>query len=247
MGINPQNVQYVVHYGPPQDLADYVQQIGRAGRNVSLKCHAILYFYGSRKWQSQSINEMVRISSTKCLRSYVYSKFDSTGTIVSSLKPGHLCCSYCHRSCDCCSNCPVKYDFESPPKIQSTIEIQDTRDVTQDQRNILKSKLKKYFQTNVSTLFTPGDAVSGITIDTISNLVENVEKICDIDSMMSSNHILRRKDAVNIMKIIENVLQNKDYDTETFIEFPEFTQYFEGECSNFVSETAEEYLTSDSE
>jgi ATP-dependent DNA helicase RecQ len=42
MGINKRNVRYVLHYDPPQDLAEYYQQIGRAGRDGQL-AYAVLF------------------------------------------------------------------------------------------------------------------------------------------------------------------------------------------------------------
>lgn len=33
MGINFQNVEYVIHYGPPHSVTEMIQQSGRAGRS----------------------------------------------------------------------------------------------------------------------------------------------------------------------------------------------------------------------
>lgn len=33
MGINFQNVEYVIHYGPPHSVTEIIQQSGRAGRS----------------------------------------------------------------------------------------------------------------------------------------------------------------------------------------------------------------------
>ena len=44
-GVNMKNVRYVIHYGPAYDITDFCQQIGRAGRNTSNACHAVLYHY----------------------------------------------------------------------------------------------------------------------------------------------------------------------------------------------------------
>ena len=43
-GVDCKDVIFIVHLGVPFDLADYEQQIGRAGRDdTSMQCHAILY------------------------------------------------------------------------------------------------------------------------------------------------------------------------------------------------------------
>lgn len=35
MGVNPPDVHYVIHCGPPNDNGSYVQDVGRGGRNGS--------------------------------------------------------------------------------------------------------------------------------------------------------------------------------------------------------------------
>jgi superfamily II DNA helicase RecQ len=44
MGVDCKGHRLVVHYGPPNDVDDYVQENGRAGRGNS-KSHAILVSY----------------------------------------------------------------------------------------------------------------------------------------------------------------------------------------------------------
>ena len=41
MGVNPPDVHYIIHCGPPNDIETYVQEVGRGGRDGSLT-YAIL-------------------------------------------------------------------------------------------------------------------------------------------------------------------------------------------------------------
>uniref|UniRef100_K1RAP0 Werner syndrome ATP-dependent helicase n=1 Tax=Magallana gigas TaxID=29159 RepID=K1RAP0_MAGGI len=43
MGVNFQNVNNIVHYGPPRDLDNLVQQMGRAGRDGTQSNELIIY------------------------------------------------------------------------------------------------------------------------------------------------------------------------------------------------------------
>lgn len=44
MGVNPPNVHYVFHCGPPHDAESYVQEIGWSGRDGGIT-HATMFFY----------------------------------------------------------------------------------------------------------------------------------------------------------------------------------------------------------
>lgn len=56
MVVNISNISLVIHLGPPSDIDDYLQEIGRAGRNVK-PAHAHLYLNGRFMHHSLS-NEM---------------------------------------------------------------------------------------------------------------------------------------------------------------------------------------------
>lgn len=43
LGIDTSDIRYVVHWGPPQDIEQYVQATGRAGRDGRTS-HAILLY-----------------------------------------------------------------------------------------------------------------------------------------------------------------------------------------------------------
>ena len=47
MGVNVKDVNYVIHFGPPKEIEDYIQAIGRAGRDGS-KSYAILLYIGNQ-------------------------------------------------------------------------------------------------------------------------------------------------------------------------------------------------------
>ena len=44
MGVDIANIRTIIHYGPPSDVDDYVQETGRGGRD-GLECNACLYLH----------------------------------------------------------------------------------------------------------------------------------------------------------------------------------------------------------
>ena len=53
MGVNKEDIRYVIHYHLPSDLNSYVQEIGRAGRDGKQSCAILLYQAGDEFIQRQ--------------------------------------------------------------------------------------------------------------------------------------------------------------------------------------------------
>ena len=90
-GVDCKDVIFIVHLGVPFDLADYVQQIGRAGRgDTSMQCHAILYKVPS---SSKKVNKNIvdYCKSNSCLRSVLFTPFNENRVPVKALTPAHRC------------------------------------------------------------------------------------------------------------------------------------------------------------
>ena len=72
MGIDIQ-CQQVIHFGPPQTVDDYVQQIGRAGRDGS-QSHAIL-LYSAMQLRNVDSSMIRLLKSEKCFRELMLEPF----------------------------------------------------------------------------------------------------------------------------------------------------------------------------
>ena len=150
-GVDVKNVQYVVHYGPCFDLADYVQQMGRAGRNTQNLSHAILYWYPSSiRHVSKKLATFLNNSESNCLRVSLYSHFNDSKDEITPTKPGHMCCSFCNTNCSCSGGkCLVKFPFEQYDCDDDICADEDDkndlfRNVTADDIDLVKLKLSEY-------------------------------------------------------------------------------------------------------
>ena len=103
MGLDVKNVDTVIHYGPPNDVDDYLQESGRAGRNPEIQCHAILLKY-KRCLGSPNISNIMKeyVKTMKCRRQLLLSVFD---TDKEEKHAHHLCCDNCKRTCNCTCTC----------------------------------------------------------------------------------------------------------------------------------------------
>ena len=96
MGINFQNVEYVIHYGPPHSVTEIIQQSGRAGRSGQ---QAFSIVYARNRQLSQCDKDVKDIMKTEsCMRIALYQHFQEDPT---SKDPGHLCCTVCREKCKC--------------------------------------------------------------------------------------------------------------------------------------------------
>jgi ATP-dependent DNA helicase RecQ len=69
MGVDVSDIRHVVHYGPPLNLTDYVQQIGRAGRDNLQSYAHLLYDEGD-----ENLLEFMKDIKTDNLQDYNYTE-----------------------------------------------------------------------------------------------------------------------------------------------------------------------------
>ena len=137
MGLDVKGVDTVVHYGPANDLEDYIQETGRAGRNLSDKCHAVLMRY-KRCTGSKNISADMKnyVTSTTCRRIQILKPFMHE-TVRNSICPtvSHDCCDICANTCRCsvlCSGklCTVSEYMEKSKQILSSSPSSSEEDST---------------------------------------------------------------------------------------------------------------------
>ena len=101
MGIDSPNVRRVLHWGPSSDVELYLQETGRAGRDM-LPSQAILYHGGVGVSARNLSDGMKEYCANKhaCRRQLLLKHFDNS--TESSNIPLCQCCDVCQRSCTCC-------------------------------------------------------------------------------------------------------------------------------------------------
>ena len=146
MGINFSDVRTVIHYGPPRDAEEFIQEIGRAGRD-GMPARAVLLFTGHHLKNCQKSVKEYCTSTLGCLRRKLLDEFETVEETAINVhdSAGHNCCLHCHKECMCMGEdgCPEKvvdYDIKN---------IEDnnrdhTRNVTQEQKDLLKELLMDY-------------------------------------------------------------------------------------------------------
>ena len=99
MGIDCPNIPCVVHWGPSETLEDYVQEIGRAGRNNQAAC-ALLFFAPRDKVHVGTYMVEYSTQHEQCKRVQLFSGFDSFKSDF-HMESHCKCCFVCAKSCKC--------------------------------------------------------------------------------------------------------------------------------------------------
>lgn len=206
MGINPKDVIYIVHYGLTVDLADYVQQVGRCGRNTNKTCHCITYFYPAMLNKcSLSLKNLIKNYQTMCIRKYVYSPFSQEE--VHAVIPLHNCCTYCHKLCKC--NDESSYTtpiFEDLIHIDIEPEQTLIRMVSTEEKELIKLKIHQYIKNEnedvSSSLSVPRYVITGLTVEMVNSIIQNVNYIYSPAHLSTKCNIISKKHAINLYDII---------------------------------------------
>ena len=200
-GVNAFNVKYVVHFGPSIGLADYCQQIGRAGRNSDNQCHAILYLYPV-PYKILLDDMKAYLTGSKCLRSSLYTPFNEDGNLVEPLSPAHLCCSFCEINCLCqnCEEFPYKPRELLTPLIMASACTEEANKV----RELLLEYQKSFSNPNYH-YFLPVKYVSGMSEEVIESIVCKVEYIKSSEDVIEKTKVVNKYVADHVVMLISKV------------------------------------------
>ena len=102
MGVDVKGVNTIVHYGACNDLDDYLQESGRAGRQADEQSHAIVMKYKQCLGSKNITLGMKDFITTKsCRRKLLLKPF----TDESPKSGDHNCCDNCAAQCSCVCVC----------------------------------------------------------------------------------------------------------------------------------------------
>ena len=107
MGVDCKGLTTVIHYGPSNDIVDYFQESGRAGRGITNVCHALLLLYPgclSSKLISLEMKQYCK-NQTVCRRSLLLRNYGGT---VDNHQISRMDC------CDICGN-EICHDKDESP------------------------------------------------------------------------------------------------------------------------------------
>ena len=92
MGLDCPNIRRVLHWGPSNDIEQYLQETGRAGRD-ELPAEAVLYNVGLRGMEVEESMKLYCKNKDQCRRTLLLHHFDKTHE--AQVVPKSQCCDVC--------------------------------------------------------------------------------------------------------------------------------------------------------
>lgn len=216
MGINCPNVRRIIHWGPPESISMYVQQVGRCGRDGQSSLALLYVGKGiSMKNVGEAIQDYCK-TTDKCRRIMLMEPFQESKRRVATCQSPvlHLCCDVCQRACKCptCSaggnkHPFAKHDHASRTDVGLTSRARLSDEVQSLQARLVDfrlSKLKIQGGFSIAAHLSTVELVTGITNTFIDTIVSNHNAIFNYHDVLHFVPSLGRDDAVAISDIIDD-------------------------------------------
>ena len=212
MGVNFKDLHNVIHYGPPNDLDTFLQQMGRAGRDGRQAHEIVIYrlHKGHLKAVDAEIVQMLR--SDKCRRKIINAAYMSTSE--STCPVSHACCDNCEQSCDCGDSlCPMSHPIKEMYVPESEEEEEKLRTVSLEHEQLLESKLlalQCQLEIKEQVSVVPNELMHGFTTAVIQQVLANASTIFSTEDVMRKASVWSHEVAKMIINIIETVFCDTD-------------------------------------
>lgn len=219
MGINKQNIRKVVHYGCPQNIESYYQEIGRAGRDGKESECWLYYKDGDFMVQKRFIEQITNheYKKTRMELLQVMSRYVTIGTCYRKYILNYFGENYDQDNCSMCSNCLTKKKNISNEK-KKEMKIIDKIRLMQIINTV--QTLGNSYGTNTIALILKGSGSKKIT-DRMKRTqyyggMQNM-KLEDIGNLIIQNiqeGYLKSHDLGNMIRVIHVTPMGTDFCTE---------------------------------
>lgn len=210
MGINFPDVRMVINYGPPRDIEEFVQEIGRGGRDGQAAQAILLYTGRHLKNCEQVVKDYC--ATTDCLRQKMYMPFETASRTVSCTY-AHNCCLSCHVKCQCSNEeggCSHPLPNFGTPICDKTDKCEKSRNVSREQKDLLKELLVDYQKaktTGVLSYLNP-ECTSGFTNSLINAVVKHAKFIFTMDYILTNLPVFKTEHALDILHMFQDVFED---------------------------------------
>jgi superfamily II DNA helicase RecQ len=216
MGVNLKDIRQVIHYGPPREVDDFVQEMGRAGRDGEPAKSILFYTGGHLRKGSATIRDYAD-SKLGCLRDILLRDFDEN-VQRNELQLKHDCCIICHAKCDCTgSGCKVEMPTFVTISPQQTTQ-KKKRQVKTQQKNELNELLmdfQKQLELRCPAYVMSSQATTGFTNSLIKSVLKNVKHIFSLEDLVERTPVYKKSQAVEILFMIRDVFEDFELEMET--------------------------------
>lgn len=245
MGVNFSNVRTIIHYGPPRQMEDFVQQIGRAGRDGK-PSKAVLFYNGLHLRNCDKNIKEYCSSNSGCLRKLLLAEF---GSLEPEKGCDHDCCVHCHKDCLCEGEegCSVSIPNIPPEEMKPSIQLKQ-RNVSKEQRALLTEllfDLKEKLSSGLLSYLSP-ECTTVFTSSLIKMVLKHSSRIFTKNYIMDNLPVFKTSHAVDILCMFHDVFEDIDLAelevcATTHEELGHVTKCYDLEYGGIYQEMTEEF------
>ena len=185
MGINVRDIRNVVHYGPPRQMDDFIEEMGRAGRDM-LPSNAIVLYTGIHLRKCDKVIKDYAKSGSCCLRKMMLKGFVES-PVDFTRHNTHACCVVCHRKCKCGgATCAVPV-FDVSSNYVTAMAQHKTRPVLEEQKAVLNQLLvdhQEFLSGQCDAYFLPPECCTGYSTMLIKAVLKKCNCIFTMDDVL---------------------------------------------------------------
>ena len=162
-----------------------------------------------------SMLNAIHNSDNHCIRNMI---LDDFGFSRQEMIPLHLCCSFCANNCTCgvCDNDEMTFLLSShSPESFAPMSVRAVPPDNLKQLKLNLLKLKEELDGEVvitSPTYIKPDIIHGLSLDIITHIVKEADKLCSIDDLLDFGHIINTVTAAKVLMIFADLFDDLDTD-----------------------------------
>ena len=200
MGVDVSDISLVICFGCPSNGLEFVQQIGRGGRQADIPCRCHLIWKGSEKKLDQ--NMLLLLSGNCCLRKWILQDVLESDEFTTDSN------DYC---CSVCSTCEPSSLFSLKPRPSTTRSPFVTRRVKRKDREKLQQELLHMRVQLAGGLNMMRGLNSVLSHKAISNVVKRCGKIHSVNDVIACGVLKDSADLV--LQLVQTIVGQTNYHT----------------------------------
>ena len=211
MGVDCKEVYRTIHFGPAKNVECYMQQSGRAGRDLLYQGMPLMHV-------DKEVKEYVKHKD--CRRKFLLQHFEIEQLHQPNPTQKHLCCDNFSAICKCgLDDCKV---LNYPTYFESSgNEASRERHVTNEQRESLRTELSIYHKSLITSLlkrdasgklksFTHSKSLLGFSDIQISQVLDHCSEMFSIRDICNLVEIWDLQHAIKIYGILDVIFMDMD-------------------------------------
>ena len=198
MGVNIPDIQRIIHYGVPGDMEQYVQEVGRGGRDGGQALAVLKYTSYHLSNCDATMRQYVKGDGVKCRRDFICGYFKEK---AKKMSVKHVCCDLCSNNC-MCGECKEEKEDERMVEAPS---VGMRRSVEDSERVLLEDTLRALQKDFRKQSVLGSGALTSLNDSLLQDIISNFESIFTVKFLMENFAIFDKSLAQEVITVFSDV------------------------------------------